>query len=145
MGEMLNIDIILEILALLMTGLLSGSLLSMTILIFFPVRAFPQSEILRKWAPLFFWIGSLLSLIAAFSSALTGHGVSGFLLGIIAMSLIFSRIHLLRMAISSLDEGQRGDRGAMRMYRLNMGLLATLLFCQILASLWILILLGGGI
>jgi hypothetical protein len=142
MTDIPNIDIVLETLALLMTGLLSGVLLSMAILIFFSGKFIPQAEVIRKGASLFFWLSSILSLIAAFSSALTGHGVGGFLLGIIAMSLIFSRIHLLRLAINSWDEAQGGDAGAMRMYRLNMGLLAALLCCQILASLWVLVLLA---
>jgi len=89
-------------------------------------------------------MGSILSIIAAFASALSGHGIAGFLLGIIGMSLIFSRIHLLRLAISSLHEGTRGDKGAMRMYLFNMVLLAGLLMTQILASLWVLILLGSS-
>ncbi len=142
MTDIPNIDSILGTLGLLMTGLLSGVLLSMAILIFFSGRFIPQAEVLRKGASLFFWLSSILSLIAAFSSALTGNGDAGFLLGIIAMSLIFSRIHLLRLAINSWNEGLSGDAGGMRMYRLNIGLLAALLCCQILGSLWVLVLLG---
>jgi len=145
MTEIPNIDIILETMALLMTGLLSGFLFSMAALIIFSGKFIPQAEVIKKGASFFFWLSSLLALIAAFSSALTGNGVAGFLLSIIAMSLIFSRIHLLRLAINSWDEAQRGDAGAMRMYRFNTGLLAALLCCQILASLWVLVLLGTSL
>ncbi len=132
-----------EILAIITTALLAGSLFSVPLLVAIYRQLFASVSGLRRIINGFLWLNAGLAIGAGFASALSHHPDAGFLLGIIGMSLVLSRIHLMRMALGNLAEGQRGDPGARRMFMVLAGLLVGLLIAQCLASLWALLLLTG--
>ena len=108
-------------------------------------RQLDQQLLLRGILPVFLRQNAVLAILAGLFNALSGLAFEAFLQAIIAMSLIFSRIHLLRLAMNSLTEETAGDSGsgARHLYQLNIGALAILLLLQTSASLWVLILIGS--
>lgn len=134
----------IELIPLILSGILTGSLTGGLMIYLSEYKRLSQGVLLTGLLPAYLRQNSILGILAGLTAALMGLSFESFVLAIIAMSLIFSRIHLLRLAKGNLTEVQQGDQGAMRMYRFNMGLLASLLIIQIMASLWILILLAGA-
>lgn len=134
---------ILEYLALILSALLFGSLAGGALLYTVQFRHVNNDALLHRWLPAWLRQNMLFGLAAGLMAALAGLSFEGFLLAIIAMSLFLSRVHLLRMAIDNLREGNAGDAGALRMYRVSLGLLAGLLLMQILGSLWVILLLAN--
>ena len=134
----------IELIPLILSGILTGSLTGGLMIYLSEHKRLSQAVFLTGLLPAYLRQNSILGILAGLTAALMGLSFESFVLAIIAMSLIFSRIHLLRLAKGNLTEVQQGDQGAMRMYRFNMGLLAGLLIFQIMASLWVLILLAGA-
>jgi hypothetical protein len=134
-----------EILAIIATALLAGGLFSMPLLLTLYRQLLASVSGLTQMINGFLWLNAGLAISGGFASALSRHPDAGFLLGIIGMGLILSRIHLMRLALRNLAEGQRGDPGARRMFIVLASLLAGLLTAQWLASLWALLLLTGHI
>jgi len=132
----------LELVSLPLSALLAGSLAGGCILYLSLRRQIDQELLLLRILPVFLRQNAILAILAGLINALSGLAFESFLQAIIAMSLIFSRIHLLRLAVNSLEEEKAGDAGARRMYRFNMGILAVLLLLQTSACLWILVLMG---
>lgn len=134
----------LELITLILSAIFLGGLVGGLMIYLSQHRRLSRSLFLTCLLPVYLRNSAILGILAGLAAALAGLSFESFVLAITAMSLIFSRIHLLRLATSNLTEAQHGDQGAMRMYRFNMVLLTVLLIIQILASLWVLILIGGG-
>jgi hypothetical protein len=134
----------LKLISLTLSALFSGSLIGGFLLYISIHRQLGREMLLNRLLPVFLRQNTILGILAGLFSALSGLAFEAFLLAIIAMSLILSRIHLLRLAVNSLAEEKAGDAGARHMYRFNVGILAGLLLLQMTASLWVLILLGSG-
>ncbi|MDX1336150.1 MAG: hypothetical protein R3312_10225 [Gammaproteobacteria bacterium] len=131
----------LDIIGLISTALFSGYLLSGLLLLPPLLRNLSAEHILMELVPGFLRTGVILGILSGLLNALSSHSNAAFLLAIIAMSLILSRTHLLRMVLTSYSEGQAGDAGAMRMYRLGLLLLMGLYvtqFCASVAALYLL-------
>lgn len=131
----------LELITLVLCALLFGSVVGGALLYITRHRQIDIDLLLNQLLPAWLRQNMLIGLSAGLSGALAGLSFEAFLLAIIAMSLFLSRVHILRLAIDNLSEGRAGDAGALRMYRVSLGLLAGLLVLQALASLWVLILL----
>lgn len=133
----------LELITLILCAALLGSLVGGVLLYAARHRQIDIEFLLKQLLPTWLRQNMLFGLSAGLTGALAGLSFEAFLLAIIAMSLFLARVHILRMVIDGLREGRAGDEGALRMYRVSVGLLAGLLVLQILASLWVLILLWG--
>jgi hypothetical protein len=133
-----------ELVSLPLSALLAGSLAGGSMLYLSLHKQLDQELLLLRILPVFLRQNAILAILAGLFNALSGQAFVSFLQAIIAMSLIFSRIHLLRLAVHSLEEEKTGDAGARRMYLFNVGILAALLFLQTSASLWILMLMGSS-
>jgi len=124
----------LDIIGLISTALFSGYLLSGLLLLAPLLRNLSAEHILIGLLPGFLRTGVILGILSGLLNALGSHSIAAFLLAIIAMSLILSRTHLLRMVLTSHSEGQAGDAGAMRMYRVGLAMLIGLYIAQCCAS-----------
>lgn len=127
---MIDIDII----GLIATALFSGYLFSGLLLLPPLLKRLSTEQVLTELLPGFLRTGVILGILSGLLNALGSHSTAAFLLAIIAMSLILSRTHLLRMVLTSYSEGQAGDAGAMRMYRLGLAMLMGLYVAQFCAS-----------
>lgn len=132
----------LDIIGLISTALFSGYLLSGLLLLPPLLRNLSAGHILMELLPGFLRTGVILGILSGMLNALGSHSTAAFLLAIIAMSLILSRTHLLRMVLTSHAEGQTGDAGAMRMYRIGLAMLMGLYVAQFCASVTALYLLA---
>jgi hypothetical protein len=125
----------ITVVGLIFSGLFSGFLLTGVFLLPSLIQSISLERLLSEVAPAFLRTGVILGIIAGLSNALATQSTAAFLLAIIAMSLILSRTHLLRMVLTSYSEGQAGDPGAMRMYRVGLVLLFGLYLIQFCASI----------
>jgi|GEM_PF-5592340 len=132
----------LDIIGLISTALFSGYLLSGLLLLAPLLRNLSAEHILMELLPGFLRTGVILGILSGLLNALGSHSTAAFLLAIIAMSLILSRTHLLRMVLTSHSEGLAGDAGAMRMYRVGLAMLIGLYVAQFCASVTALYLLA---
>lgn len=119
---------------LLLAGLFSGYLLAGLLIVSSLQKVLDTDSILNSVLPGYLRTAVILGIIAGLMNALAAQSTSAFLLAIIAMSLILSRTHILKMVLTHRTEGMDGDAGAMRIYRLALFLFAGLFVAQLIAS-----------
>jgi hypothetical protein len=124
----------ISIIALILSGLFSGYLLAGLLMLPALQRLLGTDQLLTGLLPGFLRTAVILGIAAGLGNALTSKSMPAFLLAIIAMSLILSRTHLLRLVLTNRAEGQGGDLGAMRMYRVALFLFSGLYAAQLTAS-----------
>ena len=124
----------ISVTGLILAGLFSGYLLA-GLLAANPLhKALGTDSMLNQVAPGYLRSAVILGIIAGLVNALAAQSTAAFLLAIIAMSLILSRTHVLKMVLTHRAEGISGDAGALRIYRLALFLFAGLFVAQLTAS-----------
>jgi hypothetical protein len=124
----------ISVIGLLLAGLFSGYLLAGLLAASTLQKVLGTDSLLNQVLPGYLRTAVILGIIAGLMNALAAQSTSAFLLAIIAMSLILSRTHILRMVLTHRTEGRNGDAGALRVYRLSLFLFAGLFVAQLAAS-----------
>ena len=119
---------------LLLAGIFSGYLLAGLLIVSSLQKVLDTDSILNNILPGYLRTAVILGIIAGLMNALVAQSTAAFLLAIIAMSLILSRTHILKMLLTHRAEGMDGDDGALRIYRLALFLFAGLFVAQLAAS-----------